>query len=92
VENNGHWTLDVIFKEDDRPWIKSAPRATVVLMVLRRIVYTLLTLFRAVTLRSEQNRSMRWKRLIHWVLDTLIAVTEEQLEGLNFQKEAKTFC
>jgi hypothetical protein len=92
VENNGHWTLDAIFREDERPWIKSFPRATVVLMVLRRIVYTLLALFRAVTLRSEQNRSMRWKRLIHWVLDTLIAVTEEQLEGLNFQKEAKTFC
>jgi hypothetical protein len=60
-------------------------------MVLRRIAYTLLALFRAVTLRSEQNRAMPWKRLIQWVCDTLVAVTAVQLEGLDFHEEASAF-
>ncbi|MCK6537619.1 MAG: hypothetical protein L6Q84_32000, partial [Polyangiaceae bacterium] len=36
--------------EDDHPWIEQNPRATVVVMVLRRIAYTLLSLWRSVTL------------------------------------------
>ncbi len=83
VENNCHWTADAIFEEDDRPWIQADPRGTVVLMVLRRVAYNLLALFRNVTLKSEENRSMPWRELLRWVYDTLIAVTVEQLEGLR---------
>jgi hypothetical protein len=83
VENNLHWTLDAIFEEDDRPWIKAEPRGTVVIMMLRRIAYTLLALFRSVTQRSEEARSIRWRELVAWVYDTLIAVTSEDLEGLR---------
>ena len=83
VENNLHWTLDAIFKEDDRPWIEAEPRGTVVVMVLRRIAYTLLALFRSVTLRSEEARSIRWRELVAWVYDTLIAATAEDLEELR---------
>jgi hypothetical protein len=45
-----HQILDVSFYEDHHPWIEQNPRATVVLMVLRRIAYTLLALWRGVTL------------------------------------------
>jgi hypothetical protein len=32
--------------------------------ILRRIAYTLLTLFRSVTQRSDERRSAPWKRLM----------------------------
>ena len=83
VENNCHWTLDAIFKEDDHPWIEADPRGTVVIMVLRRIAYDLLTLFRSVTLRSEETRATPWKALLAWVYDALIASTVAQLEDLR---------
>ncbi len=35
-------------EEDAHPWIEQNPRATVVVMVLRRIAYTLLALWRGV--------------------------------------------
>lgn len=83
VENNGHWTLDAIFKEDSRPWIESAPRGTVAVMVLRRIAYSMLAIFRAVTLRSEENRSLPWKDLLQWVSDALIAIADHDLNALR---------
>ncbi len=35
-------------------------------LLLRRIAYTLLALFRAVTLRSDDHRAMRWLVLLRW--------------------------
>jgi predicted transposase YbfD/YdcC len=87
VENNLHWTLDAIFKEDERPWIRAAPRGTVVVMVLRRIAYDLLALFRSVTQRSAENRQLPWRELLAWVYDTLIAATDAHLQGLR-EREA----
>ncbi len=57
-------------------------------LLLRRIAYTLLALFRAVTLRSDDNRAMRWRVLLRWVRDALVAVTEEQLAGLRSREVA----
>ncbi|MFN0061727.1 MAG: ISAs1 family transposase [Myxococcaceae bacterium] len=88
VENNLHWTLDAIFKEDDRTWIEAEPRGTVVVMVLRRIAYTLLALFRSVTQRSEEARRILWRDLVAWVYDTLIAVADGDLQRLR-QRGAK---
>jgi hypothetical protein len=90
VENNGHWTLDAVFREDEKPWFPSSPRGTVVMMVLRRIAYSMLAIFRGVTMRSEENRRMPWKRLMTWVLDTLIASTQEHLAGLRRRLESET--
>lgn len=52
----GHWgvetahkILDVSFEEDDRRWIESDPRGNVVVAMLRRIAYTLLSLYRSIT-------------------------------------------
>ena len=83
VENNGHWTLDAVFREDERPWIVADPRGAVVTMLLRRIAYTLLALFRAVIRRSEDNPALSWSDLMTWVLDTLLIATDEVLAGLR---------
>ena len=78
-----HQVLDVAFKEDKRPIILENPRATVVVAILRRIAYTLLTLYRSVTQRSEQRRNMPWKKLIKSVYRTLIAAGQSTLAGLR---------
>lgn len=78
-----HQILDTAFEEDDRPWIVACPRAMVVVAILRRIAYTLLALFRAVTQRSDDNRTIPWPRLIGHVKNTLVSATAEQLQGLR---------
>lgn len=83
VENNAHHTLDTAFAEDDRPWISADPHGMLAVLVLRRIAYTLLALYRAVTLRSDEGRATRWKALLQSVRDVLIAATEDQLAGLR---------
>jgi hypothetical protein len=52
-------------------------------LLLRRIAYTLLALYRAVTLRSDENRASPWKALLTSVRDALVAATEDQLAGLR---------
>lgn len=83
VENNSHHTLDVAFEEDDRPWIKAEPKGALAVLIVRRIAYTLLTLFRSVTQRSDDKRQMPWKRLLRWVYRTVVAASETDLEGLR---------
>lgn len=72
VENNCHHTLDVAFREDERPWIESDPDGALALMLLRRIAYSALTLFRAVTQRAEQRRNTPWRELMHAVYLALV--------------------
>jgi len=60
VENNNHNVWDRILQEDDRPWILK-PVGMVVMMMVRRLVYNLLALYRSVTTRSETKRAMPWK-------------------------------
>lgn len=81
VESNHH-TLDTAFAEDDRPWIEADPQGMLAVLLLRRIAYTLLALFRAAS-RSDQGRAIRWRALLTWVRDVLVAATEEQLAGLR---------
>ena len=83
VENENHNTFDTAFKEDDRPWIEADANGMLVVLLLRRIAYTMLALFRSVTLRSEKNRAMRWKDLLAWVRDTLVGATASSLAGLR---------
>ena len=78
-----HQVLDVSFKEDDKPWIKSNPRGAAVVMILRRIAYTMMTFFRSVTLRSDGNRLMAWKSLMRQVSITLLATTDEEVADLR---------
>ena len=81
VENNCHHTWDTAFAEDERPWIQAHPRATVVVMVLRRIAYDLLTWFRSVTQRSEDKRQVPWKTLLRDLYVTVVSVTDAVLYG-----------
>jgi hypothetical protein len=86
VENNAHHTLDTAFAEDDRPWIEANANGMLVVLVLRRIAYTLLALFRSVTLRSDENRATRWKALLAWVRDSLVAAAPEHTMNLRVRE------
>jgi hypothetical protein len=86
VENECHNTWDKIFAEDHHPWFDSgedAPQGTVVVMLLRRIAYNFLALFRSVTQRSDEKRQMPWKDLLRWVYNALIAATAADVDALR---------
>lgn len=82
VENNNHHTLDTAFAEDDRPWIEADPHGMIAVLLLRRIAYTLLALFRAAS-RTDERRAIRWRALLVWVRDALVAAMKDQLTGLR---------
>jgi len=86
VENNCHHTWDAVLREDDRPWIVAEPHATLVVMLLRRIAYNLLTLYRSVTLRSAANHLTPWRDLMRWLYNALIAAQPWHVEGLRLRK------
>ncbi len=79
---SSHNTLDTAFAEDDRPWIAADPHGMLAVLLLRRIAYTLLALFRAAS-RTDDDRAVRWRALLAWVRDVLVAATEDQLAGLR---------
>ena len=83
VENNCHHTLDTAFEEDDRPWIESDPRGMLVVALLRRLAYNLLTLFRSVTQRSEDRRATPWLDLLRWFYNAIISATDADLSELR---------
>jgi hypothetical protein len=78
-----HQILDTAFAEDDRPWIEQNPRATAVVMVLRRIAYTLLALWRGVTLRSDAQRTRRWRDVMRDISIAAITTTVAQLDNIR---------
>lgn len=82
VESNHH-TLDTAFNEDERPWIVADGQGLLNVLVLRRIAYTLLALFRSVTQRSDEARAIRWKQLLAWVRATLLAAADEHFSELR---------
>ncbi len=86
MENQNHHTLDTAFAEDKRPWIEANANGMLAVLLLRRIAYTLLALFKAVTLRSEENRATRWKDLLAWVRDALVAAAPEHMMNLRVRE------
>ena len=86
VENQNHHTLDTAFAEDDRPWIEADANGMLAVLLLRRIAYTLLALFRATTLRSAESRALRWKVLLAWVRDALVATAPEHTMNLRIRE------
>lgn len=83
VENNNHHTFDTALAEDGHPWFKEHPIGALNLIILRRIAYNAMALFRARTLRAETNRLMPWRDLIGQVFIALINATEEAMNGLR---------
>ena len=88
VENNCHHTFDTAFAEDDKTWIEDSPRGALAVLLLRRIAYNLITLFRSVTQRSDERRAMPWADLLRGFAQALVALTEAQLEGLRARNNA----
>jgi hypothetical protein len=86
VENQNHHTLDTAFAEDDRPWIDTDANGMLAVLLLRRIAYTLLALFRSVTLRSDENRATRWKDLLAWVRDALVTASPGHTMNLRVRE------
>jgi len=84
-----HQLLDVAFEEDKRPWIRNDPNGMLVMMVLRRIAYTMLGLFRSLTQRSEEKREVAWRRLMKQVNNTLVGADELTLVGLRRRHRRK---
>ena len=78
VENEAHHTLDVAFREDDRPWIVADPVGALNVLILRRIALSVLTLFRSRHLRSDESRAMAWRHLMNTVRLVLLQLTEAE--------------
>ena len=54
-----------------------------VVMLFRRLVYTLMTLYKSVSLRSDENRQMTWRELMEQIKDTLEWAQGKLLDGLR---------
>jgi hypothetical protein len=87
-----HQVLDVTFKEDDHPWVLHNPRLTATIMVLRRIGYSLLTIFRSVTQRSDHRRHEPWHVLLTRIRDALLLATATALVGVRRRTSARPLC
>lgn len=83
VENNVHHTLDTAFREDDFPFIPSSPVGSLNMLLLRRIAFNMLALFRGVTLRSSAKRATPWLTLFGQLYIALISTTVEAIAGLR---------
>lgn len=83
VENNCHHTFDAVFAEDDRPWINSHPAGALNVILLRRLAYNLMALFRARTLRGELTRLMPWRDLLRKANNALIAATDRAVGDIR---------
>lgn len=66
-----HQILDTAFQEDDHPWIRQDANGALAVMLLRRIAYTILTLYKHITLRVEENQLIPWKKLMRSLQDAL---------------------
>lgn len=82
VENNCHHTFDAVLKEDDHPWITSDGNGALVLLLLRRIAYNLLTLYRVVANR-DSNKHTPWREIMRGLHHALIVAQASQLAGLR---------
>jgi hypothetical protein len=85
VENNCHHTFDSALAEDERPWFQEHPAGAMNLVLLRRLAFNLMALYRARTLRADTNRLMPWRELVRQVHVALITATKEALDGLRIR-------
>ena len=60
----------------------------VVVMLLRRIAYNMLALFRTVTQRSEERRQTPWRDMVRWLYQAVIAATTDDLFGLRARESS----
>jgi predicted transposase YbfD/YdcC len=82
-ENEGHWTADVVWKEDARrtPWIR-VPHAVYALSALRMIALNILAVLRRMSRRTYTSRPLPWRevaRLAYFALAGPALVLSERL-------------
>ena len=82
-EHNNHHTFDTALAEDARPWFHEHPVGALDVIILRRIAYNAMALFRARTLRADAHHLMPWRALTRQVLIALISATEAAVIGLR---------
>jgi len=78
-----HQILDGALPEDDRPWVSHSPRLTTVIVILRRIGYTLLAIYKHVTQRSNARRDEPWHVLLSRLRDAMLLATNATIAGLR---------
>ena len=78
-----HQILDVAFQEDKRPWFTKDMQGALAIALLRRLVFTVMTLFRSRTQRSEEKRLAPWRELFEDMMDAMKMATEAQVAGLR---------
>jgi hypothetical protein len=83
-----HQILDAEFEEDNRPWITKDAQGNLAVQILRRVAYTLMTLYKHVTLRCDDEREAPWRRFFEWVKDVLKWANPDDLEGLRTRRFA----
>ncbi len=83
IENNLHGTLDVAFEEDAYPFMPSSPVGSLNVLLLRRIAYNALALFRSVTCRSDDRRQVPWAQLFDEIYIALVSATLDQVAALR---------
>jgi len=83
VENGCHQTFDIAFEEDDHPWITHDDQGMLAVLLLRRVAYNMLALFRSVTQRSDENRNTPWADLMRWTYNALIKATDKDVAELR---------
>ena len=82
-ENEGHWTADVVWKEDARrtPWIR-VPQAVYALSALRMMALNVLAVLRRLSRREVTSRPIPWRevaRLAYFAVATPAIVLGERL-------------
>jgi hypothetical protein len=82
VENDNHRTWDTVFQEDKRPWLQ-APHGMLVMMLLRRLAYHMLSFLRSLTLRAEHSRAQPWSDLVRTILISLVSATLEVVVAMR---------
>ena len=71
IENDLHGALDIQWQEDHGRWVQRG-KGLPVTSLLRVLAYNLLSLMRAVHLRTIEARAATWDQLRNWVRDAMI--------------------
>jgi len=71
IENNLHGALDIQWQEDHGRWVQRG-NGLPVTALLRVLAYNLLSVMRAVHLRTIEARAATWDQLRNWVRDAMV--------------------
>ena len=84
-ENSGHWSTDVVWKEDAKrtPWITS-PQAVYALAILRMIALNILAMLRRMSRREWESKPPPWNQVVQAVRFTLASSSLVLMERFDF--------